>query len=84
MLAGTSNRPAEQSYDVVITNGRVMDPESGLDANRNIGLRAGKIAAISEKQAALRALLARWELQRTRDLSALNDSLRGAGLPTIP
>src|SRR4051812_45301175 len=49
MLAGTSNRPAEQSYDVVITNGRVMDPESGLDANRNIGLRAGKIAAISEK-----------------------------------
>jgi N-acyl-D-aspartate/D-glutamate deacylase len=49
MLAGTSHRTAEQSYDVVIANGRVMDPESGLDANRDIGLRAGKIVAISEK-----------------------------------
>ena len=39
---------ANEIYDVVILNGRVMDPESGLDAVRNIGIRAGKIAAISE------------------------------------
>lgn len=38
---------ADDTYDVVIANGRVMDPESGLDAVRNVGLRAGKIAAIS-------------------------------------
>jgi N-acyl-D-aspartate/D-glutamate deacylase len=38
---------ADDAYDVVIVNGRVMDPESGLDAVRNVGLRAGKIAAIS-------------------------------------
>src|SRR6187551_965201 len=38
---------ADDVYDVAIVNGRVMDPESGLDAVRNIGLRAGKIAAIS-------------------------------------
>jgi N-acyl-D-aspartate/D-glutamate deacylase len=36
-------------YDVVIVNGRVMDPESKLDALRNIGITAGKITAISAK-----------------------------------
>lgn len=34
-------------FDVVIQGGRVMDPESGLDGVRNVGIRAGKIAAIS-------------------------------------
>src|SRR3989442_3178063 len=34
-------------YDLVIANGRVMDPESGLDAVRNLGIRSGKIAAVS-------------------------------------
>src|SRR5215467_14411066 len=38
---------AQQTYDVVIANGRVMDPESGLDATRFIGIRNGKIEAIS-------------------------------------
>jgi N-acyl-D-aspartate/D-glutamate deacylase len=43
------SRPAraQQSYDTVIANGRVMDPESGLDAIRNVGITAGKIQAIS-------------------------------------
>ncbi len=36
-----------QPYDVVIANGRVMDPASGLDGVRHVGLRAGKIAAVS-------------------------------------
>ena len=36
-------------YDVVIAGGRVIDPESGLDAVRHIGIRDGKIAAISQK-----------------------------------
>ena len=36
-----------QGYDTVIANGRVMDPESGLDATRNIGIRDKRIAAIS-------------------------------------
>jgi len=35
------------TYDVVVANGRVMDPESGLDAVRNIGIRAGRIEAIA-------------------------------------
>lgn len=37
-----------QTYDVVLKGGRVMDPESGLDAIRNVGISAGKIAAVSE------------------------------------
>lgn len=36
-------------YDIVILNGRVVDPESGLDAIRNIGINKGRIDAISEK-----------------------------------
>jgi len=34
-------------YDLVISGGRVMDPESGLDAIRNVGIRDGKIVAVS-------------------------------------
>ena len=37
----------EAQYDVVIANGRVMDPESGLDAVRNVGISGGKIRVIS-------------------------------------
>jgi N-acyl-D-aspartate/D-glutamate deacylase len=39
----------EQSLDMVIAGGRVLDPESGLDAVRNIGIRGGKIVQISDK-----------------------------------
>lgn len=39
-------RAAAQPFDVVIANGRVMDPESGLDAVRSLGVRGGTIAAI--------------------------------------
>jgi N-acyl-D-aspartate/D-glutamate deacylase len=37
----------QPQYDVVIANGRVIDPESGLDAIRFVGVRNGKIEAIS-------------------------------------
>lgn len=37
---------AEPEYDVVILNGRVFDPESRLDAIRNIGITNGTIQAI--------------------------------------
>ena len=47
LMIATPASAADDTYDVVIVNGRVMDPESGLDAVRNVGLRAGKIAAVS-------------------------------------
>lgn len=38
-----------ETYDLVIAGGRVMDPESGIDAVRNVGVRDGRIAAVSEE-----------------------------------
>ncbi len=42
-LAACSDDP----YDLVVLNGRVMDPESELDAVRNVGVRDGAIAALT-------------------------------------
>ena len=36
-----------QQYDLVIEGGRAVDPETGLDAVRNVGIRDGKIERIS-------------------------------------
>ncbi len=36
------------AHDIVIRGARVMDPESGLDGVRDVGVRDGRIAAISE------------------------------------
>lgn len=48
LVAGTGAALSQSaSYDIVIANGRVMDPETNLDAVRFIGIRGGKIAAIS-------------------------------------
>jgi N-acyl-D-aspartate/D-glutamate deacylase len=38
---------AGQTYDIVLQRGRVMDPESGLDALRSVGITAKRIAAVS-------------------------------------
>lgn len=43
-LALCAQQPA---YDIAINHGRVLDPESGLDATRHLGIKAGKIAKIS-------------------------------------
>lgn len=37
-------------YEIVIRNGRVMDPETGLDAIRNVGIKGGRIAEISTRE----------------------------------
>jgi N-acyl-D-aspartate/D-glutamate deacylase len=43
-----SSLPAlSQSYDLVIQGGRVIDPETGLDAVRNVGISQGRIKKIS-------------------------------------
>jgi N-acyl-D-aspartate/D-glutamate deacylase len=48
LLAGAGTAQAQSAgYDIVIANGRVIDPESKLDAVRSIGIRDGKITAIS-------------------------------------
>jgi hypothetical protein len=37
------------SYDLVILNGRVMDPETEFDAVRNVGIKDGRIVTITEE-----------------------------------
>ena len=46
LLVSTAALSAQQ-FDLVLEGGRVMDPETGLDAVRNVGIRDGKIARIS-------------------------------------
>jgi N-acyl-D-aspartate/D-glutamate deacylase len=48
-LNNIASATQEPAYDVVILNGRVIDPESKLDAIRNIGISNGIIKAIGEK-----------------------------------
>jgi len=49
LAAACGAPPAEAPrYDLVIANGRVIDPESRLDATRHVGITGGRIAAISE------------------------------------
>ena len=40
--------PIPEPFDLVINDGRVINPESRLDAIRSLGIRDGRIAAISE------------------------------------
>jgi len=40
---------SKSEYDLVITGGRVIDPETGLDAVHNVGIKGDKIAAVTEK-----------------------------------
>jgi hypothetical protein len=49
ICGGLAVVPAQaKDYDLVILNGRVMDPESGLDAIRNVGIIGGKIEAVTK------------------------------------
>lgn len=38
------------NYDIVINNGRVMDPETNFDAVANVGIKDGKIATITDSK----------------------------------
>jgi dihydroorotase len=43
-IAATQQTPTD--LDLVVANGRVVDPESGLDAVRHVGIRGDRIVAI--------------------------------------
>src|SRR3954453_8367906 len=47
LLAGWALLAGAQELDMAIMNGRVIDPETHLDAIRSVGLRDGRIAAVS-------------------------------------
>ena len=62
LLAAAAACGQEPTYDLVVANGRVIDPESGLDGVRHVGITGGHIAAISETP-----------LRGTRVIDAAND-----------
>lgn len=45
--AGAPPASARQGYDLVLAGGRVMDPQTGRDETAHVGVRDGRIAAIS-------------------------------------
>ena len=44
---GCTNAGDGRNYDIVILGGRVMDPETELDAVRNVGIVGGEIAVVT-------------------------------------
>jgi dihydroorotase len=46
-LCGGPSRAQPRDLDLVLAGGRVIDPETGLDAERNVGIRGDRIVEIS-------------------------------------
>jgi len=57
LLALPANLASAQQFDLVIEGGRVMDPETGLDAVRNVGIRGGKIVRITSDSLTARRVI---------------------------
>src|SRR2546430_14672286 len=55
VLAARGTGAQGEQYDLVLMDGRVLDPETGLDAKRNVGIRDGRIAAGAVEPPAARA-----------------------------
>lgn len=50
LLNATVHGQPAKMYDVVLLKGRVMDPETGFDGIRNVGIVGDRIAEISEEE----------------------------------
>jgi N-acyl-D-aspartate/D-glutamate deacylase len=48
--AASEEAGEQPNYDLVLRGGRVIDPETGLDAVRDLGVEGGRITAISEQE----------------------------------
>lgn len=48
-LLVTTSATAQENYDIVLVGGTVMDPESGLNAVRNVGIRGDRIVTVTEE-----------------------------------
>jgi len=56
-LAAAAGACAPRSVDLVIVNGRVVDPETGLDGVRSLGIDAGRIVEIGSARLTGRAVI---------------------------
>lgn len=50
LILVSTGAPVSAQYDIVLRGGRVMDPESGLDAVMNVGITGGRIEAITASE----------------------------------
>jgi N-acyl-D-aspartate/D-glutamate deacylase len=57
VLGSFAARAADPTYDLVLRGGRVIDPESSLDAVREVGINAGTIWAVSSTPLAGKAVV---------------------------
>ncbi len=57
LLALSIPSVSAQQFDLVLEGGRVVDPETGLDAARNVGIRDGRIVRISSESLSGRRVL---------------------------
>jgi amidohydrolase family protein len=57
LLALSTTIVSAQQFDLVLEGGRVMDPETGVNAVRNVGIRDGKIVRISSEALSGRRLV---------------------------
>jgi N-acyl-D-aspartate/D-glutamate deacylase len=57
IAVGVATFVRAQNFDLVIANGRVLDPESGLDEVRSIGISGRRIATISRDRLTGRAMI---------------------------
>ena len=64
-----------QQYDLVLEGGRVIDPETRLDAVRNVGIRDGKIARVTTEALSGRRVI------RAAASSSPPDSLTCTNMP---
>jgi dihydroorotase len=64
LLLGLPGFAQQRDLDLVLAGGRVMDPETGLDAVRHVGIRGGQIVAVSTQplDARLRATGRKFDL----------------------
>src|SRR5213595_251621 len=58
VLAARGTGAQVEQYDLVLMGGRVLDPETALDAKRNVGIRDGRIAAVTVEPLTARETLA--------------------------
>src|SRR6516165_9093396 len=49
LVIASGSASAQAQHDLVLHNGRVIDPETSFDAVRDVGISNGEIAAISEQ-----------------------------------
>src|SRR2546425_12780342 len=56
-LAARGTRAQGEQFVLALVGGRVLDPETALDAKRNVGIRGGRIAAVTVEPLAARETL---------------------------